>query len=188
MSFKNTFTSVIASAIALTAFAGLSYAQDASAAPKTDGQKQEKLDRRSGKRGNMGRRGMGHGGHRGFPGLRGIQLTDAQKEQVRLIHESNKPDAAAIEQMRAMRESFKTGTALTPEQKEQMKAMRDQRRAKAESVREQILAILTPEQRQQLETRRTEMEKRMKDRKEFRKSRKTVDKAAPDGVKSTDNQ
>ncbi|MEO8648939.1 MAG: Spy/CpxP family protein refolding chaperone [Acidobacteriota bacterium] len=187
MSFKNTFTSVIASAIALTAFAGLSYAQDASAAPKADGQKQEKLDRKGDRRGNMGRRGIGHGGHRGFPGLRAIQLTDAQKEQVRLIHESNKPDAAAIEHMKAMRESFKAGTTPTPEQKEQMKAMREQRRAKAESTRQQILAILTPEQRQQLDTRRTEMEKRMKDRKEFRKNRKTGDKIAPDGVKPSDN-
>jgi len=56
-------------------------------------------------------------------------------------------------------------------------------RAKQESVKAQILAILTPEQRQQLETQKAEREKR---REEFRQQREQR-KAAQDAAKPTDN-
>ena len=92
--------------------------------------------------------------------LRGIELTDAQKAQVKTIFETNKPDEATMQQMRSFRDARKNGGTLTDDQKAQMKAFRQQFRQKQEGVRQQILAILTPEQQQQLEARKAEMQKR----------------------------
>lgn len=69
-------------------------------------------------RGNMQRqqsqgalRGMGQrrGGGPGGPGLRGLDLTDAQKAQVKAIHERTRTEVEAL---------------LTPEQLEKLKARR----------------------------------------------------------------
>lgn len=61
--------------------------------------------------GMAGMRGQGMGFRRGGPGmaLRGLDLTDAQKEQVRAIHEKTRQEVEAV---------------LTPEQLEKLKARR----------------------------------------------------------------
>jgi Spy/CpxP family protein refolding chaperone len=84
-------------------------------------------------------RGMGEGrawgaGH-GMGPLAGLNLTDAQKEQLKPIFES----------ARQKMESLKNDTTLTADQRhEQMKQIHQQ-------VHTQISAILTPEQQQQLQ-------------------------------------
>ena len=108
--------------------------------------------------------------------LRGIELTDAQKEQIRTIHEANKPDQATLDQMKAIREARHNGGTITEEQKAQLKQLRQAQRAKMDSVHQQILAILTPEQKAQLEQRKAEMQKR---REEFRQKRQERIQAKP---------
>ncbi|MDI1242401.1 MAG: hypothetical protein PSX80_10815, partial [bacterium] len=78
-------------AVALGAFGVFASAQTTET-PTTDGTKIEKGDRKGGfgnRDGKFGKRGgMRHGGHgmRGGMGmLRGIELTDAQKEQIKAI-------------------------------------------------------------------------------------------------------
>lgn len=177
MSFKNKLSSVITMAVAVVAFSTFASAQD-TAAPSQDGaQKQEKREGRSGRRG-MKRSGFGR--HGGGMGLRGITLTDAQKEQLRVIHESNKPDEATMQEMRSIMEARRAGS-ITDAQKERMKVLREQNRIKREAVQIQVMAILTPEQRAQLEARKAERQKRMEERKQLRQQRKS----APD--KPTDN-
>jgi len=168
--------------LALGVFAGAAFGQDAPTTPKQDNvQKGEKFERR----GQFGRHG-GAEGFRGGPGrpmgmLRGIELTDAQKEQIRTILESNKPDQAAMEQMKAIHEARKNGTELTAEQKAQLQATRDAQRVKMESVHQQIMNVLTPEQKQQLEQRRKEREERFKDGGKFRRDgRPGSDKTSPE--------
>jgi Spy/CpxP family protein refolding chaperone len=176
--FKKLTSAAIAGLFTLT-LAGFASAQDNSTAAGQD--KAEKHERRG--------RGFGRGGeHRGMKGahrgggfgmFRDLNLTDAQKEQVRSIMEKNKPDQAVREEMRSFREARKNGT-LTDDQKARLQQFREQAKANRQAVHEQLLAVLTVEQRQQLETKKAEMQKR---REEFRQRRQEQKSAA----KPTDN-
>ena len=167
------FSRLISAAAMVFSFAVFASAQTTTEAPK-DGDKAGHMGHRGGRRGgefgHRGGRGMGMGM------LRGIELTDAQKEQIKSIHEANKPDQATLDQMKAIRETRKNGGTITDEQKAQMKQLRDAQRAKMESVHQQILAILTPEQKAQLEQRKADMQKR---REEFRQKRQERIQAKP---------
>lgn len=176
MSLKAKISSLITMAFAVVAFTTFVSAQDT--APKTqDGvEKTEKGDRKWGKRGEgRGFKGGMHGRRGGMMrGLRGIELTDVQKEQIRAIHEANKPDQAIQDEMKSFMEARRAGT-LTDTQKARMKELRVQQRSKMEAVHQQVLAILTPEQRTQLEARKAEMEKRRSERKALRQQAKPTD-------------
>ncbi|MEJ7624013.1 MAG: Spy/CpxP family protein refolding chaperone [Pyrinomonadaceae bacterium] len=177
MSFRTKFLSTTTLAIAISAFATFSFAQDT----KNDaipGDKAGKVKRDGRGFGRMGRHGGGDkmkGRHGGMHGLRGIDLTDAQKEQIRVIRENNKPDAAVLAEVKALRESRKAGTPITDAQKTRIKAIRDARRAKGDNVRAQMEAVLTADQRATIEKRKTEMKLKRDEfhqkRKEFRKNR-----------------
>jgi Spy/CpxP family protein refolding chaperone len=173
---KFKFNMVAVFILALGVFAGAALAQDTTTTPKQDNtQKQDKFERRGqfGRRGGEGFRG-GPGGPMGMLRMfHDLNLTDAQKEQIHTILESNKPDQAQMQQqmdqMKAIREARKNGTELTADQKAQLKAFREAQRANMESVHEQIMNVLTPEQKQQLETKRQEMQKKWQDHQQFRK-------------------
>lgn len=189
MSLKTRFISILTAAISIAAFSTFAFAQDDKAATTIDGaQKRVKGDRKGHHEGRG--KGMRHGRagrHGGFQGLRGLELTDAQKEQVRAIRESNKPDAAVMEEMRAVRESRKAGTELTAAQKERLSALREQFATKRKAMHEQILGVLTAEQRTQLETRKTEMKQRheqMKQRFQERKLQRQQEPATTTPVKT----
>lgn len=175
MSSKSKFSTVLSIAVAVFAFSAFAAAQDtATPAPKDNAVKQERGEGRGWKRHGIrgeGFRGMRHGRGPGMMFLRGIDLSEAQKTQLKAIHEANKPDEATMTEMRTLREAKKAGT-LTAEQTERMKAMHEQFRSKGESIRQQVLAVLTPEQRQQIETRKEEMKKRMQERRELRQQTK----------------
>src|SRR5688572_28244081 len=182
MSLKSKFSSAITLGVAVAAFAVVGSAQDT---PKTEDNSGQKMERKHGRGEHRGmRRGKGgrHGMGMGF-GLRGIELTDAQKEQIRQIHEANKPSESKRAELKAMRDARRNGGEITAEQREKIRAFRTEMRAKRQSVHGQILAILTPEQRQQLEARKAERQKR---REEFRQKRQER-KLTRDAVKPTDS-
>lgn len=163
MSFKRNISSLLAVAGATVLVAGGAFAQEATSPTvtdkKADGQfKGEGGGRKFGKRHGFGMRG-------GF--FRGLNLTDAQKEQIKQIREANKPTGENFEAIRALHKAKRDGT-ITADQEAQLKAFREQRRANAKQVREQLLAILTPEQKAQLEQRKAEMKQR---REEFKQKR-----------------
>ena len=190
MSLKSRFSSVITLAFAVGAFGVVASAQT-TPAPKDDSQKLEKRDRgfgrHGGERGLRGERGHRDGMRGGMFGLRGIELTDAQKEQIRKIHEANKPSEEVMNELRSIREAHKNGGQVTDAQRARLQELRGQMRSKHDSVRDQVLAVLTPEQRQQLETRNAEMQKRREEfrqkRQELRQQRRTNREA----TKPTDN-
>lgn len=168
MSFKAKLFSFFTLVFAVTVFSGAAIAQDSTTpAPKDDAAKGEKFGRKGHGRGLHG----GKFGDRGMRGLRGIELTDAQKEQIKAIREANKPDQAVFEEIRTLRQAKRDGT-LTAEQTERMKALKDQARQKGEAVRGQIEAILTPEQKQQIEQRKQEWQKRREERRQLRQQAK----------------
>lgn len=181
MSSKAKFISVLSIILGIAMFATVSFAQDdkATTTTKTDKVERQKGERGFGKRDGFGKR-YGKMGrmHRRMGGgdrlmLHGIDLTDAQKAQIKAIRESNKPDAATMAELKAIHESKKAGTALTQEQQDRMKAFREQRQVKMKAAHEQILNILTAEQKAKLEARKAEMKQRFEERKlKFEERRK----------------
>ncbi|MBC7899341.1 MAG: Spy/CpxP family protein refolding chaperone [Saprospiraceae bacterium] len=177
MSLKTRFFSIAALAIATVSFSTFVSAQETPPNASDSVQSQEKRDRKAhGKRGGHDK-GMRHGGMRG---LRGIDLTDAQKEQLRVIRESNRPNEGLRQEMKTIAQAKRDGT-ITQEQQDRLKALRSQGREKAETLRLQIEGILTTDQRQQLETRNAEMQKKREERRQLRQQNK------PMAEKPTDN-
>lgn len=191
MSLKSKFVSVFASGLVLGSFAIVASAQSSdSTTPPAAKMGTEKAAGHEGRgfrrHGGFGKGMRGGDGFRGMRGLMGVELTDAQKTQIKQIHEANRPDQATMDELKAIHEARRSGTELTDDQKARVKTLRDQMRTRAESVNQQVLAILTPEQRQQIETRKAEMEKR---REEHRQMREQKRQALPPATtnKSTDN-
>jgi Spy/CpxP family protein refolding chaperone len=159
---KFKFNLVAVLILAFGVIAGAALAQDTTTTPSPDQtQRPDRPERHGGFRRGEGGPGFG-GGMRGGPMgmLRGIDLTDAQKAQIKSIMDANKPDQATLDQMKALREARKNGTALTDDQKAQLKAARQAQAEKMKSVHEQIMNVLTAEQKAQLEKRRQEFEQR----------------------------
>lgn len=176
MSLKNKIVSAFTLAIGIAVFSTLTFAQDTkttTTAPEKvertkrgDGHfKGENGDRKFGREGRMRRQGM-------MRMMHDLNLTDAQKAQIKSIRESNKPDEATRTEMRTIFESRKAGTELTAEQKDRLKALREQGRAKAQSIHEQIMGVLTAEQKAQMETRKLQMKQRMEEHRKMRQDRK----------------
>ena len=169
---KLKFNIVAVFILALGVFAGAALAQDTTTTTpnKDNTQRQDRSERRGqfGKHGDEGFRGGpgGPGGMGMMREFRDLNLTDAQKEQIHTILESNKPSQAEMDQMKALRDARQNGTELTADQKAQLKANREAQRTKMESVHQQILAVLTPEQKAQLDAKRQEMQKHWQDRRQ----------------------
>ena len=195
MLLKNKFFPILTAAAAVIIFSTANFAQDNKTTTPTGPKKAERPfkgegrgdgNRKFGRQALGGRMGM-RGGMRGGPMamMRGLNLTDAQKDQMRNIIKSNKPDQANKDRINAFREARKSGTPPTDEQKAQMKVFREQAQTKAKSVHEQILNVLTDDQKAQLKQRHEQMQQRREQfqqkREQFRKNR--PDKSAP---KATD--
>lgn len=166
MRLRSKLMSLAAGAVLVTGFAGAVAAQTTDEGGKKEGQK---FERRGGKdgfgkgmRGKGGMRAMRGGGMRG---LRGIDLTDAQKEQIRGIMQANKPDPAIREEMRTIMQARRDVT-ITEDQKQRAEQLRTQARQRAELVKAQVEAVLTPEQKQQIEQNRLERQQRREERRQ----------------------
>ena len=176
MSVKRKIISGIVSALAVVSFTTFVAAQDTSAdkSQQDSTQKQEKRERRERRGGKReGDRDGMRGGRRGgmMRGFRELNLTDAQKQQIHSIMEANKPDKSSFEAIRPLMEAKRNGT-ITNEQTEQLKAFRQQQKQKGEQVRAQVLAILTTEQKAQLEKQQQEWKQKREERKQNRQDRK----------------
>jgi len=185
MSLKNKLFSGLTVGAAVFAFSAIGMAQDATTAAPSQSdkiQKEKEMHRGHGMR-EFGQRGefggkFGRGGHRGMGGrggfgLRGIELTEAQKTQLKAIHDANKPSQETMDEMRTIMTAKRDGT-ITEDQKARVKALHEQMKAKHESIKAQIDAILTPEQKQQIEARKLEMKQRMEQRRLEREQRKAT--------------
>ncbi|MGH9946625.1 MAG: Spy/CpxP family protein refolding chaperone [Pyrinomonadaceae bacterium] len=170
MSLKN---KLFAGIFAVSAFAVAGSAQETKELKKDGDQKIE----RRGHRGEVFAKGTHGKGARGF-GFRGIDLSDAQKAQMKAIHEANKPDAALREEMKTLSAARRAGTA-TGQQLLRMQTIRNEGKAKRDAIHAQIEAILTPEQKAQIETRKQEMKTRreeMRQRFQERRQQRPTDK------------
>jgi protein CpxP len=172
MSLKGRFLSVVALSVAVGAFGTMASAQETT---QKDTQKQEKRDgwgkHKDGDRGGFGM----HGGRRGgMMGLKELDLTDAQKQQIHSLMESNRPDQATMEEMRTLGQAKRDGT-ITAAQESRLKELRDQGRQKREAMHQQLLAILTPEQRAKFELQQKENRERWQQHRQMRDQDKSKD-------------
>lgn len=174
MSLKSRFLTIFAAAAATAALTTFSMAQDSSTVPAPE-KKAEKRSKGFGKNKMGGLREFGRHGKMGMRfgrmgGLRGIELTESQKEQIKKIREANKPTGVYSDEMKAIAQARRDGT-ITETQRDRMKAIRQEMMAKRQNVRAEILAVLTPEQKAQIEQRRNEMKLK---REEFRQNRQEL--------------
>lgn len=171
MSLKKKFVSTVALTFAVGAFTTFAAAQNAPA-PTTDSMQNQERVERTNKRGyGKGMRGGRHGGDRMMlRSLGKLDLSDAQKEQVRVVFENHKTqNQPQMEEMRGLMQKKRDGVISADEQnrlqnlKTQMKLSKDQLNAS-------ITAILTAEQRAELDKLKEEMRQRMIERRQNRQN------------------
>ncbi len=162
-------------ALALVAGAGIAEAQSAPAPQNTPRAERADSVRRDGKR--AGKRMKAARG-RGGSALRGIQLTDAQRTQVRTIHEKYRPQwqtlrdqlKAPMQDARSARQrgdtvAARAALARTTPVRDQLKTLADRERA-------EIRATLTAEQQKTFDANVQRMKERMTKQGEGRRERR----------------
>ena len=137
---------------------------------------------RGGRHKGHGRRGGEFGGRgRHFGGgFRGIELTDAQKASLKQLRESFGERTKSLrEQLRAKRQEVRqaeSGTTfneqLAAQKLSEASALQARLMAEEFKLRQDSLALLTPEQRTQLEQRRQQREQRRAERQAERQARR----------------
>lgn len=180
MSFKRKFISTVGLALAVGTFSTFAAAQNSSTNNQTDATKKEgKFERRAdgeGFRGGKGMRGGKHGGDRMMMGaLRRLNLTDAQKAQIKTIFETNKLNQAQFGEMRGLMQKKRDGS-ITEQEQARLVEIRNQAKANAEQTRNSVLAVLTDEQRTQLEQLKQEKQQRHGEFRRMKKDGQTSDK------------
>jgi protein CpxP len=142
------------------------------------GQTERAERKRGGERGGRrGHRGGKRGGH--FGALRGVELTDAQKASLRQLRQSSRERTQPIrEQLRAKRQELRQaqsgGTfneALAAQKLTETAGLKAKLMAERFRLRQESLALLTPEQRTRLEQRRQQREQRRAERQAERQAR-----------------
>ena len=185
MSLKLKFLSGITLAVAVGAFSVTGFAQDSADTAKKDGAAKTERAKRGehgkkgkfGRGGQFGKRGFGKGGfaHRGGE-FRGIELTDAQKEQIKTLRQSFRADRSVMSELREISKARRAGT-VTEAQKVRAQEIRAQQKQQAELLKMQIDAVLTAEQKAQIEQnkeqRKVRMQERMQKMQERRQQRQT---------------
>lgn len=176
MSFVKKIASATVLALAMFTLTTFVAAQDDSTNTNPDRVQKERRGGRGdgfGKRGGKGMRG-GFGMH----GLKNLDLTDAQKEQVRGIMETVKTANEPLRtEMRTLMEKRRGGEELTESDRTRLKELKSQMKQSREQIESSILGILTAEQRQKFEQMKEEHQKR---REEFRQRRQENKTTAPD--------
>lgn len=130
-----------------------------------------KRERKMNRKRGDGRRG-GHG-DKMMHGLRNLDLTDAQKTQIKGIMESNKITNEPLRQeLRTFKEKSRNGENLSDADQNRIREIRTQMKQSKEQSKNTVLSILTPEQRQQVEQNKLDRQKRREEMRQRREERK----------------
>lgn len=152
MSLRNKLIGVGMAAALLSAVSITAVAQQPQQGPSTDrGPRAERLGRRGDREGGR-MRGREMGAHL----IRGLDLTDAQKEQLRAAANQNREATQTQrEALRQLAEKRRQGS-LTAAEEARVQALRDEIQASMQSRHATLLSILTAEQKAKLESLREE--------------------------------
>ncbi len=176
MSFKRKFISAITLALATVAFTTFVAAQDTNRQDDSM-QQQEKSERRGSKRG-FGKKAMRGGKHDGgdrmlMRSFGQLNLSDAQKEQTRGIFENFKTSTETRrEEMRGLAMKKRDGI-ITTEESARFKEIKTQLKTSGEQMRNSVLAILTAEQRTQLDQIKEDMNQKRMERRQNRQKQQS---------------
>ncbi len=179
MSFKRKLISAATSALAVVAFSTFVSAQDTNTSKEDNSmQKQEMRGRRGGKRirgdkGGFGKemRGGKHGGSDKMlmRSIGKLNLSDAQKQQIRGLSENFKTSTQTQrEELRTLGMKKRDGI-ITADEQTRFKTIRTQLKTSGEQMHSSIMAILTTEQRAQLDQMK-EMKTRKSERRQNRQN------------------
>lgn len=172
MTFKQKFISAVTFVFAIIAFTTFVSAQDTATQPQDSTTKQEKRDHKFGKE---GKRGGHRGGDMMMRGLHQLNLTEAQKEQLKGIMESNRTaNQGTHEEMRGLMMKKRDGI-ITAEEQTRFEELKNQMKASAKQTHDSILAILTPEQLAQLEQMKEQMKQKFEERRKLRQNQPKPD-------------
>jgi periplasmic protein CpxP/Spy len=164
---------------AIAGLSALALATPVALAQTADGEQgQQKQEGRRGGR-HHGRHGGKRGGHRGGMMFRGIELTDAQKASLKQLRESFGERTKSLrEQLHAKRQELRqaeSGTtfneAVAAQKLTETAGLQARLMAEQFKLRQDSLALLTPEQKTQMEQRRQQFEQR---RQEWKAKRSTA--------------
>ena len=175
MSFKRKLISAATSALAVVAFTTFASAQDTNKEENNSTQKQEMRERGKGGKRGFGGKGMRGGKHGGgdkmmLRALGQLNLSDAQKEQVRSISETFKTSTETQrEELRNLGMKKRDGI-ITADEQARFREIRTQLKTSGEQMRNSVLAVLTAEQRTQIEQMKEEMKKRKMERRQNRQN------------------
>ena len=166
--FKNIFGGAALGLAILAGGATATHAQETQTQPQAE-QKTDKQWKH--RRGEGFRRGGKHGRGGEMRMFSGLNLSDAQKEQLKQIADRYRENhKAAREQMR------ENGTAPDPAQREQMRAKRKETR---EQMRAEMLNVLTAEQKTLLQQFEAERKQRFEQRRQQFEQRRKQREAQP---------
>ncbi len=185
MSFKQKFFSGLTLAFAIAGFTTFASAQDSTPTNQPDStQRQERRERRGERRGfgkhdGMGREGK-RGGHRGgdkmmMRGLSQLNLTDSQKEQIRKLSENFKTSTQTQrEEMRGLAMKKRDGV-ITADEQARFKELKTQLKTSGKQMHSSVQAILTAEQRTQLNQISEENKQKRQERRQMRQDHQMPD-------------
>ena len=163
MSFKRKLIAAATSALAAVAFTTFVSAQDTNTNKDDSMQNQEMRQQRKGNRGGKGMRGK-HGGKMLMRSLEKLNLLDAQKTQVRTLADNFKTSTQTQrEELRSLGMKKRDGI-ITTDEEARFKEIRTQLKTSGGQMRVSVLAVLTAEQKTQLEQMKEEMKKRKEKR------------------------
>jgi Spy/CpxP family protein refolding chaperone len=156
-------------------FCTVAIAQQTTTTPQTEVAPQTKAERRllrqermRGRFGKLRRQALGKA-------VRNLNLTDAQKEQLKALRQKYGAEFSAQRQeIRTLAQKKHQGT-LTADEQARLDALKAQMKSRNEEMRKQIDAILTPEQikqRDEMKQRREEMRKFRQERRKLRQTQK----------------
>ncbi len=183
MSFSNKLTTAGLTLGLTMAFGTLTFAQTTTPPRPDSGAPQQHRGRERGMGKHHGRMDEGRENHEGMGALRlmrELDLTDAQKQQARAIMERYAASTKTQrEELRGLREQKEQGT-LTADAKANAKTARMQLAESNKNMHNELLAILTPDQRAKFET--LEKEHKNERREHMRERRGGEGDVAPNSV------
>lgn len=165
--------------VAMTTFVSAQEKSD-SDAPKREMKRDGQFGKRNFGEGKHGKRGMrGHGGGNIMRMVRGLDLTDAQKTQIKTLMETNRTAMQpSFEEARSLHMKKRDGS-ITETEQARLEQIKTEMKASSEQLRLTVLGLLTPEQNAKLEQMKAEREQRMQERKQRWQERKQQKESAP---------
>jgi len=157
---------------AVSMFTTVAIAQETTGSDKNQVERTDKKKRMGRGRGFRGDHGKRGGRSARLRGLRRLDLSDVQKSQIKTIYETSRNSQQPFrEEARSLHMKRKDGTA-TESDIQRMQELRSQRKEAVKQLEISILALLTPDQVQQLDTMKAERKQRMEERRQRRMERK----------------